>query len=127
MHETKVLAQEILDRTGQNVYLCYQCAKCSAGCPLAEYVDLTPSQMMRALQLGQDGMVLNSTTISLCASCQTCNTRCPQGLDVAHLMDTLHIIARERGVQATCTGRSRFPGYLFCATFVCLGAPTKRR
>jgi heterodisulfide reductase subunit B len=98
MSPTESLAQTVLDRTSQNAFLCYQCGKCSAGCPLAQHFDLTPSQVLRALHLGRDEQALNNSTIWLCAACQTCTTRCPQGLDVARLMDTLRIIARERGV-----------------------------
>jgi len=93
------LAQAVQEKTGENVYLCYQCVKCSAGCPLAEYFDLTPNQVMRAVQLGREDLVLNCKTIWLCASCQTCTTRCPQGLDPARIMDALKIIATERGIK----------------------------
>ncbi len=92
------LAQEIGREAGENVFLCYQCVKCTSGCPLADYFDLAPHQVMRALQLGQDDRVLNSRTIWLCASCETCTTRCPQGLDVAGIMDRLKMAAEARGV-----------------------------
>jgi heterodisulfide reductase subunit B len=93
------LAEAIREALDQDVFLCYQCVKCTAGCPLAEYFDLTPNQVMRAVQLGQEELALNSRTIWLCASCQTCTTRCPQGLDVAGIMDRLKMIARERGIE----------------------------
>lgn len=92
---TEIIEQEM----GQNVYLCYQCMKCTSGCPMAEHFDLTPNQIMRAIQLGEDEMALNSKTIWLCASCQTCTTRCPQGLDIAGIMDELRIEARRRGIK----------------------------
>jgi heterodisulfide reductase subunit B len=89
------LAQIIQDEIGQNAFLCYQCVKCTSGCPLSDHFDLTPNQVMRALQL-DDESVLESKTIWLCASCQTCTTRCPQGLDIAGIMDTLRIEAKRR-------------------------------
>ena len=95
--EVQSLAATIEQATGQNVYLCYQCVQCSSGCPLAEHMDLMPNQVMRAVQLGDAG-VLESKTIWLCASCQTCTTRCPQGLDIAGIMDALRIEARRRGI-----------------------------
>jgi heterodisulfide reductase subunit B len=91
------LAQTIQDEIEQNIFLCYQCVKCTSGCPLSDHFDLTPNQVMRALQLG-DESVLESKTIWLCASCQTCTTRCPQGLDIAGVMDTLRIEARRRNL-----------------------------
>ena len=32
---------------------------------------------------------MQSQTIWLCASCETCTTRCPNGIDIARLMDVL--------------------------------------
>lgn len=93
------LAQLIEEETGNNVYLCYQCKKCTSGCPLAEHFDLGPHRIMRALQLGPEELPLSSATIWLCASCQTCTTRCPDGLDVARIMEQLRMIALERGIK----------------------------
>ena len=91
------LAETVRDATGQNVYRCYQCLKCTSGCPLAENFDLAPNQVMRSLQL-DDASVLESRTIWLCASCQTCTTRCPMEIDVAAIMDALRIEAKRRAV-----------------------------
>jgi len=60
------LAQYIQEECGENVYLCYQCKKCTAGCPMAEHFDLTPNQLLRAAQFGQKDLILNSKTIWLC-------------------------------------------------------------
>ena len=68
---------------------CYQCLKCTNGCPLTFAMDLLPHQVVRAVQLGLDQEVLGSKTIWVCAACQTCSTRCPNDIDIAHLMDLL--------------------------------------
>ncbi len=94
------LAQRIQEELGQNVYLCYQCVKCSSGCPLSEFFDWQPNQVMRALQLGQEDIALESKTPWLCAGCQTCSTRCPQGLDITAIMDFLTREALARGKPA---------------------------
>jgi len=94
------LAHEIRERSGENVFLCYQCKKCTAGCPVAAYFDLTPHQVLRACQFGQEELVLNSRTISVCAACETCSTRCPQDIDIARIMDVLEIMAAERGIPS---------------------------
>lgn len=93
------LARRIQDELGQNVYLCYQCVKCTAGCPVSEFFDWQPNQVMRALQLGQEDIALHAETPWLCASCQTCTTRCPQGLDIAAIMDFLTREALEQGIK----------------------------
>lgn len=93
------LASRILEKTGENVYLCYHCTKCTAGCPLMEYFDLGPNQIMRAAQLGMEEIIFDSKSPWLCASCQTCTTRCPQGIDIAKVMDFIVIDAIENGVE----------------------------
>ncbi|MDP7119644.1 MAG: heterodisulfide reductase-related iron-sulfur binding cluster [Arenicellales bacterium] len=101
------LSNSVLDRIGENIFRCYQCLKCSAGCPLVEEFDLTPNQVMRSLQLG-DAAVLKSRAIWLCSSCYTCATRCPQGIDVTGVMDVLRIEARARGVAPAIPEIDRF-------------------
>jgi heterodisulfide reductase subunit B2 len=91
------LAQLIKNELGQNVYLCYQCVKCTSGCPLSEFFDYQPNQIMRAVQLGSEEIALDSKTPWLCAFCQTCSTRCPQGLDIAAIMETLTRVAVKKG------------------------------
>ena len=93
------LAQRIQRETGENVYLCYQCVKCTSGCPLAQYFDLEPNQVMRAAQLGLEEELKTSKTPWLCASCQTCTTRCPQGIDIARVMDFLVSDLLAQGVK----------------------------
>lgn len=93
-------AEIIRKETGENVFLCYQCQKCSSGCPVVEHFDLAPNQLMRAIQLGQKEMVLRSKTIWLCAMCETCATRCPHDLNITKIMDALKIMARKEGIES---------------------------
>ncbi len=93
------LAKAVKDRCGENAYLCYSCKRCTSGCPLAEYMDLTPAELMRAVQFGMADRVLSSKTIWLCAYCETCFTRCPQGLDIPSIMDALKVEAQARGIK----------------------------
>ena len=93
------LAKRIQEEIGQNVYLCYQCVKCTSGCPVSDFFDWQPNQIMRAVQLGQEDIALESGTPWLCASCQTCTTRCPQGLDIARIMDFLTRESKARGFK----------------------------
>ncbi len=97
---TTEFAEMIRKETGENVFLCYQCQKCSSGCPVAEHFDLAPNQLMRAIQLGQKEMVLHSKTIWLCAMCETCATRCPHDINITKIMDGLKIIAQKEGIES---------------------------
>ena len=93
------LAPRVMDELGENVYLCSQCVKCTSGCPVSQNFDLQPHQVMRALQLGQEDLVLHAQTPWLCASCQACTTRCPQNLNIAGIMDFLTQEALRRGFK----------------------------
>ena len=81
------------NQIGQNLRLCYQCGKCSAGCPVSYAMDLTPRQVMRAIQFGLTEEVLDSSTIWLCLSCQVCTARCPREIDIAKVMEALRHLA----------------------------------
>jgi heterodisulfide reductase subunit C len=94
------LAEAVAKVTGINVAECYQCGKCTAGCPMAHYMDLVPSQVMRLVQIGDEeaaARLLESSAIWLCAGCLTCTQRCPKKLDPAAVMDALREMAYERG------------------------------
>jgi heterodisulfide reductase subunit C2 len=82
--------------TGQNVFRCYQCGNCSAGCPMAAKGDVLPHQVIRHLQLGDDEP-LRMLQPWLCVGCQTCVTRCPQEFDLSLVMDALRAEAVRRG------------------------------
>ena len=85
--------------TGINVQDCYQCQKCSAGCPVAFAMDYKPNQIMQMVLLGMKERVLSSKTIWVCASCYTCSTRCPNDIDIAKVMDWLRQSALREGVS----------------------------
>ncbi|MEM2925387.1 MAG: 4Fe-4S dicluster domain-containing protein [Methanocellales archaeon] len=81
--------KKIEELSGQNIFACYQCGKCSAGCPMVIIGTLGCHQVIRLLQLGQIEEALNSKIIWLCASCYTCETRCPKGVNLPRVMEAL--------------------------------------
>jgi len=83
------LAERIKAEHGEDVYRCYQCLKCSAGCPMTFAMDYPPSQIMRMVQLGQEEELLASKTIWVCLTCNTCSIRCPNDIDIALVIDSL--------------------------------------
>lgn len=89
------LSRRVGAGSGEQPYKCYQCKRCSVGCPVAPFADLHPAQIMRAVQLGDYDAAVRSRMVWLCTGCETCTTRCPQGIDVAGVMDELRIIARQ--------------------------------
>lgn len=90
--------RKVEEVSGQNVLNCYQCGKCSAGCPIVAVMDLLPNQVIRLVQLGQEE-VLDSKTIWFCASCFTCAARCPRGVDLAKVMEALRLMSLRRNLD----------------------------
>jgi len=98
VHETthqnhaNTLKLQVEKSTGINVSHCYQCGKCTAGCPLNEEMDIMPNQILRMLQLelpGYEDKILSSLSIWLCLACDTCYSRCPQEVKLSQIMDFL--------------------------------------
>ena len=86
------LVEKIEELSGQNVFDCYQCGMCSAGCPVVDYMDIMPNQVMRLAQFGATEELINSETIWICSACLQCSTRCPKGIEVAKVMEALRSI-----------------------------------
>jgi len=75
--------------SGQNLLACYQCGKCSAGCPMAAHMDVLPNQIIRLAQLGMKEQLLAARSIWICVSCLTCNSRCPKEIKIAEIFEAL--------------------------------------
>ena len=90
--------KDLENDSGETVSHCYQCGKCSAGCPISFQMDYLPNQIIRMVQLGLEEQVLSSNTIWLCASCLTCTVRCPRKIDIAEIMDYLKRRAYRKGI-----------------------------
>lgn len=82
-----------------NAAQCFQCRKCTNGCPVSFEMDLFPDQVIRLAILGQKEEVLRSRTIWVCASCETCTTRCPNGVRIAEIMDYFRELALKSGIS----------------------------
>lgn len=76
-----------------SVRRCFQCGKCTAGCPMRSFMEHPPNRIVRLLQLGQYERVLAGRSIWYCASCETCSSRCPNKVDLAAIMDALRKLA----------------------------------
>jgi len=85
------VVEKIEELSGQNIFDCYQCGMCSAGCPLVEEMDLLPNQVLHALQM-KDEAAMTANSMWICASCYTCEVRCPKGVDLAKLMEAMRQI-----------------------------------
>jgi len=88
---------KVEELSGQKILACYQCGKCSAGCIAVSEMDILPNQVIRFVQLGLKDELLKSNAYWVCASCLTCNARCPKGIKIAEIMEAVRqILLRKR-------------------------------
>lgn len=88
----------IMELSGEPITRCEQCGICSAACPLVFGMDITPAEMMRTVQLGQEE-VTEAKTIWVCASCFTCTVRCPRGLDPSKVAEALRQVKLRKAID----------------------------
>ena len=75
------------DRTSAD---CYQCGKCSAGCPVAAAHGHACPTAAAAGAIGPASSGhWRAAAIWQCVSCMTCTARCPKSVDCAGVMDAL--------------------------------------
>lgn len=91
--------KKVEEISGQSLLSCYQCGKCSAGCPMSFAMDLLPNGIIRLTQLGLQDDIAKANTIWLCASCTTCSVRCPRGVDLARVMEALRALALRKNTD----------------------------
>ncbi len=73
--------------TGETISDCYQCGKCTAGCPAS--MDPAPSVLIQFLKLGQFELAKNAESIWSCMACLTCSERCPKNVSPAAIIEGL--------------------------------------
>ena len=94
------LVKEVEELCGENLFGCYQCGTCSAGCPFIDDMDLSPDEVIRYIILDKQE-VLNSKTIWLCSSCFTCAERCPRDINITKIMEALRQIILRKNIDKT--------------------------
>ena len=100
MEPDPTFIERVSELSHENVQRCYYCLRCSAGCPAAPFMDHSPAQILRLVQLGQKEQLLHSSAIWLCIGCETCGTRCPNEIHAGAVIDALRQIGLAEGVPA---------------------------
>ena len=107
-------AKEVVERSGQNIFMCFQCRRCAAGCPVANEIGMSPDRLIRLIIMGDTDAALENELVWHCVSCYTCGTRCPNQIQTARVVDTLKKMASERGVRPLSKKVKKFHD-AFCA------------
>lgn len=97
-------AERLRELSGQDLFSCYQCGKCSAGCISAAAMDVPPHAVIRLAWLGQEEELRTVNSYWLCAACLTCDLRCPKGIDISRIMEALRVtfMHRREDPDAVC-------------------------
>ncbi len=92
------LAAEIMaEPGGEALSRCMACGTCSAGCPVREVEPaFDPRAIVRLVMLGAHE-VLEGDVIWLCSGCNTCEERCPQGVNIPSLIRAIRNVGVRRG------------------------------
>ena len=93
METTLTFKQEVSNllqsAEGNPLETCIQCGTCAGTCPVADFMEYTPRQLIGMINAGFKNEVINSNTFWYCASCFNCTVRCPSGIDIAETMYAL--------------------------------------
>lgn len=92
------ILSKVEELSGENLYACYQCGKCSAGCPMVEQMDFLPNQVILLIIRGDESIV-ESKTPWICAQCYQCGVRCPKDVDITKIMEALRLIKLRKNVD----------------------------
>ena len=98
--QEKGLRPAVEEMSGVDLSLCYQCKKCSGGCPVNKFTKSPPSEVIRRLHLGAGDELLESELVWMCLSCETCYGRCPMEINIPAVIDALRILAVARGSRS---------------------------
>ncbi len=96
--KNEAFLKRIVALSAEAITACDQCGTCSGSCPMISEMDVTPSQLMRMVQLGQSE-ALDTKTMWMCASCFACTVRCPRGLDLSKVAEALRQVTLRRAVD----------------------------
>lgn len=88
----------IAHEAAREITACFSCGTCTAGCPIHEaYPEYDPRKLARMVNLGMRERVLSSAYIWYCATCHTCEQRCPQNVKFFSVLNVLKNMAAAEG------------------------------
>lgn len=85
----------IVESGGRTLDLCFQCGTCSGTCPWNLVRDFRVRDILTRAQLGLEGY--EGEDLWMCATCNACVDRCPQGVEIVDLVRTIRMLIAETG------------------------------
>lgn len=114
---------KIKELSGEDIKACMQCGTCTAACPMANEMDFFPRKVMHFSQFGMLSHMEGINSYWKCASCHSCSVRCPRGIDIARVMESLRLLVLRTGKnhiepsQIPKEKLKEFPGIMMVASF----------
>jgi len=91
------LRLKILAKIGeQKPHNCFQCIRCTSGCPSMKMLELKPHEIVSLASLGFIEELVASGIVWACAACLKCKERCPQAVAPVDLILALRNLAVEK-------------------------------
>jgi heterodisulfide reductase subunit C len=90
---------EINRRSRSNVLECYQCGKCVSTCPVSNFMDFPPREIMQMIKLGLKEETQMANSMWFCLTCSACSGRCPREINIPAVMEAIRHIAIEENYK----------------------------
>jgi heterodisulfide reductase subunit C len=85
-------------KSGANVLECYQCGKCVSTCPVSQYMDFPPREIMQLIKLGMKDEAYMANSTWFCLTCSACSGRCPREIEIPAVMEAVRHLAIEENI-----------------------------
>jgi len=90
------LRSNVLGKIGEHrPHSCFQCIRCTSGCPSMKMLELKPHEVVSLTRLGFINDIIDSGVLWACAMCLKCKERCPQEVAPVDLILALRNLAVE--------------------------------
>ena len=86
------LKTQFINKVNEKVpqlYLCFNCYKCTLSCPNSSKMQIPPHQLIKLVQLQELEILLESNTLWICNGCNSCFIKCPNEIKHSEILDIL--------------------------------------
>jgi len=83
---------------GKDLYHCFACGACTAGCPERSLdEEYSPRMVIRKILVGLKEDVFENKFVNICSTHYRCLTECPQAVEIPKLMTAIRRMAEKEG------------------------------
>jgi len=92
--------EAVNNKSGSNVLECYQCGKCVSTCPVSNFMDFPPREIMQMIKLGLKEETTIANSHWFCLTCSACSGRCPREINIPAVMEAVRHIAIDESIAS---------------------------